>query len=357
MDHFAIHESYRIEWHKFNAADLQQKLPDIQFMYGHAPYSQLTEFSQGFKRVTFLRDPIARVLSEQRYVLDKIHIEPDVKAVRIDHFLPPVGDPIDMASNVACKMLSRLDPFDPTIPMERHLESAKEVLVNDFDFVGITERMDESIQLFCDLIGLEKPDEVPVHNTTESKRPPYPQSILDGIAERNRFDQELYQFAQEIFEEQIQQRIALNFKIQPIEWRSEIVYDFREALDGYGWCPRECWGEDVFRWLSSSEMGCIRFSLLPQDYILELELFTQPKLLRKFMLFSNGTRLPYRIVSCDRISGEYRWFMCRAFLPKTCISFDKKTEITLSILDPTFLHPKDSYRGRCGSRRILLRPM
>lgn len=355
LDHFAMERTYRLEWHKFDPFDLQKRLADIDLLYGHTPYQILDPLSKDFWKATFLRDPVERVLSEQRYVMDRKHIDPDAKAVRCDHLLPLVGDPIDTASNVACKMLSRLNPFDPAIPIERHLESAKEVLANEFDFVGITERMEESIELLSEQLGWSVPEEIPIHNTTPSFGRIYSQEILEGIERRNWADRQLYAFAQELFEEQIQKRKLSFLPERSLEWRSEVIYDFREPLDGCGWCPRERWGEDIFRWLSSSERGRIEFALLPDDYVLEFELLIHRNLIKKIAFFAGGSLLAHKISHFDPSSAEYRWCTVKAFLPKTYIGQGQKTELMIAILDKEYTAPKDSYRGRCGSKKITIR--
>jgi hypothetical protein len=60
--------------------------------------------------------------------------------------------------------------------------------------------MDESVALFCNLMGWKPPETIPILNATDASESIYPQDVLDSIAERNWADIELYQFAKELFE-------------------------------------------------------------------------------------------------------------------------------------------------------------
>lgn len=319
---------------------------------GHFLYSQVKESVRDFTKVTFLRNPVDRVLSEHRYCYERNHRDP-AKMLK-GHFLLLEGDPLDTAANMACQFLSRLDPQDPSVPIEEHLESAKAVLRDDFDFVGIMEEMEESVALFWGLMGWKVPEEIPVHNTTNSIDRGYSPDLLQAIAERNWADIELYNFAKELFE-QSKNRITSFLKLEPVQWVDRVEYLFSEPLDGFGWCPRESLSIGVFRWLTTPERGCIDFPLIAgKDYALAVELFIQPGLISQLRISINETPLVYTMKPMGNSQGEYRWYRCKATIPRLLLQEGKKTRLEIAIDDTERPPVIDFYRGRCGSRKIAI---
>ena len=104
--------------------------PEKIFLYSYGFHHSLFEANKmirtsDFKLITFLRNPVERVLSEHRYCMRKHQGNPKILAA---HRLPAAGDPIDTASNMACKMLSGLDDKNNSIPIDLHLSYAKKAL-------------------------------------------------------------------------------------------------------------------------------------------------------------------------------------------------------------------------------------
>jgi hypothetical protein len=330
-------------------------LADYSLVCQHFRYFDVKESFVDFMKMTFLRDPVSRVISEHHYILDRNHPKKGTAGVLKDHFLPSEGDPIETAENIACKCLSRLNPLDSSIPIEKHLESAKESLAHDFDFIGITERMEESIALFCNLVGWEIPAWTPTHNTTPRKIS-YSQEILDAIALRNWADIALYKYAIELFEKQ-KTNIASRTLAEQVEWVDRVDFDFRAPLDGWGWCPRESWPEGVFRWLCTPEQGLIAFPLQSgKNYVLEAQLHIPSSLLSKFRLLVNGTIISYITKKLEQSADQTNWFLVQATIPREYINEGKKTQIMFTIEDFKRKTGVDSYRGRCGSNRIRILP-
>ncbi len=319
---------------------------------GHFFYSKAGPYTEDYRKITFLRDPVERILSEHHYIFDREHR--DRSRILKQHYLPLEGDPIDTAANIACKFLSRLDPSDPLVPIEQHLESAKDVLMNDFDFIGITEEMDESIALLCNFLGWELPTEIAIHNVTDRKQTQYSQDVLEGISKRNWADIELYQFAKKLFEVEKQNRVSY-IKKEEITWVNEIDYDFKQPLDGFGWCNRENWPEGIFRWLCSSEKGHIEFPLIARfDYHMQLRLLIKTSLLPILSISVNNIVLSHQVKSLDDLMNEYQWYVCHVHIPQEVLQEGKKTKLTIAIDDVDRIPVRDSYRGRCGLSRILI---
>ncbi len=325
--------------------------PECRLLAGHILYSKVKNLVQDFKKVTLLRNPIERVLSEHYYICNRV--DPSKTNIRKKHLLPSEGDPIETASNVACQFLSQLDPTDPSILMQQHLESAKRTLSEECIFVGISEEMQTSIQLFFQSQGWEVPAEIPTHNTTKRDQTDYPPALLEGIARRNWADIALYDYAKELFKK-TKEGVPSILIQQPSSLVNQIDYDFLSPLDGSGWCPRERFYDGKFRWLSSTENGSIKFPLLhDQGYTVQLEIFIPRDLLAYLSFSVDGIFLPHSMKHLEG-NGEYQWFQVLFQIPASFIERDKKTQIRIALQDPHWIVPLDSYRGRCGCRRITI---
>ena len=181
--------------------DLDDKPPDwfarYKLIWGHIFYSQVKNIPA--RKITFLRDPVKRVLSEHRYWLKYFvyrNVSQDIFCK--GHFLPP-GDPLYTMNNHQCLFLSGLDPRDPTIPIEKHLKSACTNLRKSFFFVGITEELQVAIYRLYEMMGWEKPTSRPRGESTTDIVEEYSKDLLADIARRNWADIELYKFAQKLF--------------------------------------------------------------------------------------------------------------------------------------------------------------
>lgn len=321
---------------------------DKKFIHGHFFLYQ-KEF-EGFNKITFLRDPVARVLSEQRHCVDVGKRDPWELEF---HLLPPLGDPIDTANNVACLVLSALDPKDPSIPIETHLDHAKYNLAKKFFFVGITEKMEDSMNLLYRKMGWPLPEEIPVFNTTDSSRK-YPAEILEGIRKRNWADIELYQFALKLFEKEKKESSSVSLD-EEIDWVSNIDYTFSQPLDGIGWCPREELEGEIFRWICSKETATIHYPLKGNgNYFLKTEILIHPTLFQNLQIKVNdkpisiATQKPFAI----DLNDGFQWCTCLGVIPANYFKKGQKTSITFSIYDPKRKPEKDYYSGRMACKKI-----
>jgi hypothetical protein len=84
--------------------------------------------------------------------------------------------------------------------------------------VGITERFSESVELICEMIGIRPPADLPKKNIGSGKpsvdvhgyRATIPRDLIERIEELNCYDRELYQYACDRFEQQLDR-----FRAQP----------------------------------------------------------------------------------------------------------------------------------------------
>ena len=163
---------------------------------GHIFYAQLRNLHG--KKVTFVREPVLRTLSEHRFWL-RFNRGPNNNSLVRLHFLPP-GDPLYVMSNHQCLFLSSYDPRDPAISIQQHLSSAIENLTNDFWFVGITEDLDNGIRTMFSKLGWDIPDKIPHTNSTKPTDETFSEELLEEIRQRNWADIQLYSVAKQLYE-------------------------------------------------------------------------------------------------------------------------------------------------------------
>lgn len=288
-----------------------------------------------FKIITFLRHPIERVLSEYYYCIRKHQGNPHILAA---HKIPEQGTPIETISNLACKMLSGLDDRDETISIETHLAHAKQTLKDLCFFVGITERMDQSIPLLFSQLGWKIPEKIPHFNTTDRDIVFFPQT-LEGIAARNWADIELYEYAVILFDLNNQELQSRNTSTQEhIEFVKEYHYDFNQRLEGNGWALREIENSTqmTYRWATEDNETEIDFYLLPdQNYLLKTKIFLQPIFCKQFQIFINSAQIATEFHSFrDNNFLNYRWMEYQAIIPRAHIKKGQKTKIRFKMTPP-----------------------
>jgi hypothetical protein len=164
--------------------------------------------------MTFLRDPVDRVLSHYYRHVHHPELSPAAQAERRDRRGRATAGSLEQAldeqrlpqlMNLATRFLcAQPSSMEEELP-DGALDEAKASL-RDFTFVGIQERFDESIVLLQRTLGLGLVPYISSHVSIEGARPsvediPGEQRAL--IAEHNRLDSELYRFAVELFEDAI----------------------------------------------------------------------------------------------------------------------------------------------------------
>jgi hypothetical protein len=285
-----------------------------------------------FKLITFLRDPIERVLSEHRFILYKCKL----KKCRVSHRLPLKGDPIDTASNLVCLMLSGLDEKDPLIPIETHLMHAKKVLAEKFFFIGITEQMNESIHLLYTRLGWELPEEIPSFNETNYKKE-WAEEVLQGIAERNWADIELYEYALHLYQLQKEQ---ISSQITPpreeVSFVQNCHYTFNKRLQGYGWSPRiyDKKHKRFYRWsLEENEVGVDFYLQSNASYRFECAFLLQPLFAQQLTVSVNGFPIQLKFET-NAQNLDHTWIKAVGILPQKCLKQGAKTRFVMKMNPP-----------------------
>jgi hypothetical protein len=178
------------------------KLVGHQFFGVHKNFPQIN-----FTYITLLRNPVERVISlfycccnhssiRLRKWFSNITLSDFVSNEEYDYF-KSLERGIFSTANLQTRMISGKDEAD--------LEMAKNNLKNYFSVVGITERYDESLKVFQKKLGWEI-NGYSKANVTPNKPAlaEIPAEIIEIIKSKNEKDFELYQFANQLLDEELQ---------------------------------------------------------------------------------------------------------------------------------------------------------
>jgi len=149
-----------------------------------------------FLPFTIMRNPNERLVSFWAYLKD-LHNTPNATISAV------------LTGMLPNSMYRLLAPADSDLNDEATtMEAIQHSLRSSFSLVGLTERFEESLLLLkrqgiIDDISFRK------HKVLASERPSFddlPTNVQQEISQHNRLDQQLYDFAQELFEENLRQQ-------------------------------------------------------------------------------------------------------------------------------------------------------
>jgi hypothetical protein len=166
------------------------------FYFSHTPLYYLENCIDKVSVLTLIRDPVKRQKSHINYFA-LLSLGSENKLFVLDqnkHKMTSATTP-----NLQTLYLSLLNPFDSSISMEKHLESAKFNLRYKIAFFGITEWLQESLEEFLKKFGINQTSKVTWENTSFDKKIPKIDMDLEKIKEANWADIELYEFAKDLF--------------------------------------------------------------------------------------------------------------------------------------------------------------
>ena len=183
----------------------KRRLQRFRVFKGHMPFGLHELLPQPATYITVMRGAVERVISAY-YFMSNYMLHPNYWKFRREGWTLEDFVRRSPRENVQTKMIAGAD-YDAPCTAETLLR-AKENLQH-FSVVGLTERFEESLALMKLRFGW-KLDSYSSFNVTRKrpKKRELPQSTLDLIAERNRFDMELYECARNLFEETINKNAA-----------------------------------------------------------------------------------------------------------------------------------------------------
>lgn len=178
------------------------RLAKMQVLKGHMPLGIHRRLPQPFTYITFLRDPVERVISAyyfaKNYLLHPKHRW--ISKLTLEEYVR-----LSPNHNVQTKYLSGREfvgDYHAGDCTEEMLAMAKENLVQHFSLVGLTERFDEGLAILKIIFGWQISKYAKFNVTkTRLKKTNLPANTVDFIKERNRFDVSLYDYGVPIFDE------------------------------------------------------------------------------------------------------------------------------------------------------------
>lgn len=184
----------------------KERLERFRVFKGHMPFGLHAMLAQPATYTTVLREPVDRVISAF-YFMNNYKLHPNYWKFRREGWTLEDFVRRSPRENVQSKMMAGADYDEPCTA--EILEKAKENLTQHFSVVGLTERFEESLALMKLRFGW-KFDTYSSFNVTRTrpKKRDLPQSTLDLIAARNRFDVELYNCATKLFQNAVDKNAA-----------------------------------------------------------------------------------------------------------------------------------------------------
>ncbi len=209
---YPLKEMYSVDpvLFQWSAAHLRalppERLRKIRMFKGHMVFGLHEVLPQRATYITVLRDPIDRVISAfyfmRSYKLHPLYWKMRRETWSLEDFVRNA-----QRDNVQSKIVAGAK-FEA--PCTREIvETAKNNLRRHFSVVGLSARLEESLALMKLRFGW-KLSSYSSFNVTRSrpKKRDLPQATLDLIHQKNAFDIELYECAEEIFEKAVQQKAA-----------------------------------------------------------------------------------------------------------------------------------------------------
>jgi hypothetical protein len=192
---------YLWSYHKLNRWPAS-RLVKLQVLKGHMPFGIHRRLSQPFTYITFLRDPVERVISAyyfaRNYLLHPKHRW--ISKLTLEEYVR-----ISPNHNVQTKYLSGREfvgDYHAGDCTEEMLAMARENLLRHFSLVGLTERFDEGLAILKIIFGWQISKYAKFNVTkTRLKKTSLPASTVELIKERNQYDVSLYDFGVPIFNE------------------------------------------------------------------------------------------------------------------------------------------------------------
>ena len=214
----------------------QRRLKRFRVFKGHMPFGLHKILPQPATYITVMRGAVERVISAY-YFMSNYKLHPNYWKFRREDWTLEDFVQRSPRENVQTKMIAGADYDEPcTVEI---LAKAKENL-QYFSVVGLTERFEESLALMKLRFGwkIESYSSFNLTRTRPKKRD-LPQSTLDLIAERNRFDIELYECAAKLFEEAIDKNAAEVKRVVGQLEAARIQDPLRERLFSIGAATRK----------------------------------------------------------------------------------------------------------------------
>lgn len=200
QDHLYRYEAGEEARRTFDSLPVHEK-DKLHAIYGHLYFGLHEQLSRPHLYITFLRNPIERLISAYYFIRERSHhpyYEMATKLSLREYYEQGYGG--KEQDNGQTRILS--GQYDMDEPCNAGmLELAKKNLSEEVEIVGLTERFDESLMMIANRLNWHYP--YYYNRNVAAKRPAkseIPSDILSFLEQYNQYDMELYQFATELFE-------------------------------------------------------------------------------------------------------------------------------------------------------------
>ena len=204
---------YSADEYKAHAAHSADELEGIRLIQGHLllqKYDPPTMYGVPVRVFTFLREPVARVLSEYAFLrtwkANHMYAYLNDNAISFRDYL--LGDEPRLryrGRNFMTRCIAGLDTGTKPYPRQA-VARAKHNLEKVFGFVGLQERFMESLLLLGDFLGMENLLHEKRNALREESKPVISDDDIALARECNRGDSEVYDFAVALFAERVATR-------------------------------------------------------------------------------------------------------------------------------------------------------
>lgn len=195
----------------------------IKLLKGHMPFG-LHHYLPGkqVRYITFFRQPVKRIISHYNYILrTPIHyLYKTVTGKRMTLLEFAMSDLSKELDNDQVRLLIE-EPVEQNSISEAHLALAKENLSRHFIAFGLMEQFDQSLILFKHKLAWEL---IPYYRrlNVSGQKKEVSDEVKAKIAERNRFDQALYDHAKALFDEELKKISHLSEELQLLKTINQI---------------------------------------------------------------------------------------------------------------------------------------
>jgi hypothetical protein len=343
---------------------------------GHLGWTPRNLFPpEAIKTITFLRDPLERMLSQYGHIgrdkiafpklsqrwknFDDFIFDPLLERYLLNqqaqHFCADrcLRDrmPLDLAEFVGIWAFD----IDMTQTEMQRLSLER---MHECDFVGITEHYDDSFKQLCMQYKWLPPRESARINVTPGriKRADLSSQTLDRVRELNQLDVTLYQEATTLFADRTRTRVAFEEAIlekivfDNLPPQETVHFSFIDKIVGGGWHARETLDSGVVCW-SSGILSTLVFCMKAKanHFIISFHVITSllPKLHKKLALSVNARPVP---LSCYRHPKENGLIFEGIF--STGGLADDMTVLELTFSVPKVLRPCDIVPSNPDTREL-----
>lgn len=328
-----------------------QDLPKYRLLRGHLVYVDFRTLlpQKQLVHATMLREPVAQLVSHYHYVR-RMPTNPDyakVKEMSLEEFVQYFTI-ANLGRNTQTYHVAKAARFDiENLPAQDVFEIALESL-DHFAFAGLVERFQDSLFLLSYIFGWR-----PIMNTRKenaNKNRSNPTSPKESYADRlspatiqlikenTQLDQQLYNYASQIFSDrftqmvedlqqcypapiptpstvslpelltaQLEKHYEQRYRHLNIPTTQTYHYDFAQILRGSGWQRREQPVNGLpYRWTGPDTISTLDLPIaIDQDLTLEFQVIcansTPPDILNSLTVTVNNTVIPLRTLHLDPV--------------------------------------------------------